>query len=78
MIFPSPNISNYDMTLPIQQLGSEGLSMNGKIKAENPRKCPKCKKAWVDTGNDLLCPTSLTRPNRFYIHLGYNGVNLRL
>jgi integrase len=32
----------------------------------------------VDTGNDLLCPACLTRPNRFYIHLGYNGVNLRL
>ena len=52
--------------------------MNGKIKAESPRKCPKCNKAWVDTGNDLLCPTCLTRPNRFYIHLGYNGITLRL
>ena len=54
---------NTDLTSVIQN--DNNLCMRGKIRTK--QKCPKCKGLFKDTSKDLVCPTCLTTPNRYYI-----------
>ncbi|MGA1825909.1 MAG: tyrosine-type recombinase/integrase [bacterium] len=44
--------------------------MKGHIRTN--QKCPKCAGKFADTGNDLVCPTCLTTPSRYWVDIHWH------